>query len=72
MRTAHWWITAHRRQFRSIHAPKKTVMISPRQSFISVLGYTLVGGPPERFSEFIRSETEKWAKVIKAAGIPMQ
>jgi tripartite-type tricarboxylate transporter receptor subunit TctC len=38
----------------------------------SVLGYTLVGGSPEQFSQFIRVETEKWAKVIKAAGMTPQ
>ena len=28
-----------------------------------------VGSSPEQFSAYLRSETEKWAKVIKAAGI---
>jgi tripartite-type tricarboxylate transporter receptor subunit TctC len=38
----------------------------------SVLGYTLVGGSPEQFSQFIRAESEKWSKVIKAAGMAPQ
>jgi len=33
------------------------------------LGYQPVGGTPEEFAQLIRSETAKWAKVIKAAGI---
>jgi tripartite-type tricarboxylate transporter receptor subunit TctC len=36
------------------------------------LGYTPVGGTPEEFAQLIRSETAKWAKVIKAAGINPQ
>jgi tripartite-type tricarboxylate transporter receptor subunit TctC len=27
------------------------------------------GGSPERFAEFIRNETQKWAKVIKDAKV---
>jgi tripartite-type tricarboxylate transporter receptor subunit TctC len=33
------------------------------------LGYEPVGGTPERFGEFIRSEIEKWAPVVKAANV---
>ena len=32
-------------------------------------GYEPVGGEPERLSELIRTETAKWAKVVKAAGM---
>ena len=35
-------------------------------------GATIVGGTPEHYAETIRSETAKWAKVIKAAGIKPQ
>ena len=35
-------------------------------------GGTIGGGTPERFGEHMRSETAKWAKVIKAAGIKPQ
>ncbi len=27
---------------------------------------------PEEFAAFIRSETDKWAKVVKEAGVPQQ
>jgi tripartite-type tricarboxylate transporter receptor subunit TctC len=32
-------------------------------------GSLVVAGTPEEFGAFIRSETEKWAKLAKAAGI---
>ena len=32
----------------------------------------VVGGPPEAFASFVRAEIDKYAKVIKAAGIPKQ
>ena len=32
----------------------------------------VVGGPPESFAGFVRAEIDKYAKVIKAAGIPKQ
>jgi tripartite-type tricarboxylate transporter receptor subunit TctC len=36
------------------------------------LSYEIRGGTPEEFAKLLRSETEKWAKVIKAAGIKPQ
>ncbi len=33
------------------------------------LGYDLAGGTPEQFAEFSRTESVKWARVIKTAGI---
>ena len=35
-------------------------------------GLEVVGGTPEEFADYIKSETEKWTKVIKAAGIKPQ
>jgi len=35
-------------------------------------GMTTVGGSPEAFTTFIRSETERWAKVVKARGIKIE
>jgi tripartite-type tricarboxylate transporter receptor subunit TctC len=32
-------------------------------------GGTVVAGTGEEFASFMRAETEKWAKVAKAAGI---
>lgn len=42
------------------------------QDRFAAVGYTPAGGTPEQFTEFIRAETAKWAKVIKAAGINPQ
>ena len=33
------------------------------------LGFTIIGGPPDVFVANIRSEIDKWAKVVKTAGI---
>ena len=33
------------------------------------LGFEPVGGPPEKFGEFIRSEIAKWAPIVKKAGV---
>jgi tripartite-type tricarboxylate transporter receptor subunit TctC len=35
-------------------------------------GFDPVGSSPEEFSEFLREEIPKWAKVVKAAGIKLQ
>ena len=35
-------------------------------------GLEVVGGTPEEFAAYIKSETDKWTKVIKAAGIKPQ
>lgn len=32
-------------------------------------GSIVVAGTPEEFGAYLRAETEKWAKVAKAAGI---
>jgi tripartite-type tricarboxylate transporter receptor subunit TctC len=36
------------------------------------LGLTLVGNSPADFAAYVKSETEKWAKVVKEAGIQPQ
>jgi tripartite-type tricarboxylate transporter receptor subunit TctC len=38
----------------------------------SLMGINPIGGTPEQFAQHIRSETEKWAKVVKDAGIQPQ
>jgi tripartite-type tricarboxylate transporter receptor subunit TctC len=39
------------------------------RELIASTGSEVGGGTPEAFGAFIRSETEKWAKVVKQAGI---
>jgi len=38
----------------------------------AVLGMEAVGGSAEHFAEFLRVESEKWSKVIKAAQVQVQ
>jgi tripartite-type tricarboxylate transporter receptor subunit TctC len=42
-----------------------------KQRFINE-GLEPMGGPPEAFAKFIRTEIDKYAKVIKAASVPKQ
>jgi tripartite-type tricarboxylate transporter receptor subunit TctC len=39
---------------------------------LSALGFDPIGSTPKQFAERIRSEVDKWAKVIRAAGIEAQ
>ena len=39
------------------------------QERLAAMGATPGGGSPEAFASYIRSETVKWAKVVKAAGL---
>ncbi|HTT47419.1 MAG TPA: tripartite tricarboxylate transporter substrate binding protein [Pseudolabrys sp.] len=41
-------------------------------SKLSSQGANLVGDTPEQFRSYIASETQKWAMVIKEAGVPVQ
>ena len=36
---------------------------------LAIQGATLIGDSPEQFHAFIGAEIEKWAKVIKDAGV---
>jgi tripartite-type tricarboxylate transporter receptor subunit TctC len=47
---------------RALHAP------DVREKF-TASGLEAIGGTPEEFGAFLRAETAKWAKVIKAANI---
>ncbi|MDB5926878.1 MAG: hypothetical protein JWN13_6831, partial [Betaproteobacteria bacterium] len=39
---------------------------------VAAVGSQIVGGRPEEFSEFIRSEIAKWGKVMGDAGVKAQ
>jgi tripartite-type tricarboxylate transporter receptor subunit TctC len=39
------------------------------KSALNAQGFDLVGGTPEEFAQLIRSESDKWAPVIKNAGV---
>ncbi|MBM3358162.1 MAG: tripartite tricarboxylate transporter substrate binding protein [Betaproteobacteria bacterium] len=53
-----------------LHSELVAVLQSPdiKQKFLSD-GADPIGNTPEEFARFIRSETDKWAKVVRAAGI---
>ena len=52
----------HQEIARSLRAPDM-------RGRLTSLGLTAVGSTPEEFGAYMRSETEKWAKVIKTMGI---
>jgi tripartite-type tricarboxylate transporter receptor subunit TctC len=39
------------------------------RSALNVQGFDLIGGTPEDFAKLIRSESEKWAPVIRKTGV---
>jgi tripartite-type tricarboxylate transporter receptor subunit TctC len=39
---------------------------------LAALGFEPIGSSPEEFADRIRAEIEKWAKVIRAAGLAPQ
>jgi tripartite-type tricarboxylate transporter receptor subunit TctC len=50
----------------------KIVHMRDIQERLAALGYDAIGTTPEEFAARIRAETEKWAKVIRAANIKPQ
>ena len=39
---------------------------------LAALGYTIIGGSPEEFAKYLKSETQKWAQVVKASGTKLE
>lgn len=53
-----------------LNAEFNTVLALPEmKAKLNDLGMTIVGGSSEQFTAFIRSESERWSKVIQARGI---
>jgi tripartite-type tricarboxylate transporter receptor subunit TctC len=50
----------------------KVVAMPDVRARLTALGFDPIGGTPKQFAERIRSEIDKWAKVIRAAGIKAQ
>jgi len=48
---------------------RKVLVLPDIKDKLIALGADIVGGSSEEFSAFIRTETARWAKVIKEAGI---
>ncbi len=56
-----------------LNAEMNKALLSPSiLKGIADRGATPVGGTPEQFADHLRKETDKWAKVIMAAGIKQQ
>lgn len=54
---------------RKISADVVAVLRSPEmKARMADLGMETVGNTPEQFDAYIRTEIEKWAKVVKASG----
>ena len=50
----------------------KVVAMPDVRARLAALGFEPIGSTPKQFAERIRSEIDKWAKVIRAAGIKAQ
>ncbi|HEU0290530.1 MAG TPA: tripartite tricarboxylate transporter substrate-binding protein, partial [Burkholderiales bacterium] len=48
---------------------RKSLARAETQARLKTLGANTVGDTPEQFREFLRKDHERWARVIKAAGI---
>lgn len=55
----------HKETIRALHDPEV-------RKLLESLGAEILGTTPEEYAAFIRSEIDKWGKVIKAAGIASQ
>lgn len=52
-----------------LHAAALTVLQGPFRAKQEAIGAQVVGSAPSQYAAFVRSETDKWAAVIKTAGI---
>jgi tripartite-type tricarboxylate transporter receptor subunit TctC len=53
-----------------VHGDMVKVLRLPEiQERLAAQGGTTVGNTPEQFAAYIRSESDKWAKVLKASGV---
>jgi tripartite-type tricarboxylate transporter receptor subunit TctC len=53
-------------------AAKEAVNLPETKAALAAQGFAPMSGTPEEFGAFYRSETEKWGKVIEAAGMAAQ
>jgi tripartite-type tricarboxylate transporter receptor subunit TctC len=55
---------------RRLHAEIAQALAAPAaQDYFERLGYETVASPPERFASWIRSESEKWGKLVRERNI---
>jgi len=56
--------------FAKFNAEMQKALADPQiNDKLSQMGVIINSGTPGRFAEFLKLEFEKWAKVIKAAGV---
>jgi tripartite-type tricarboxylate transporter receptor subunit TctC len=56
-----------------VHADLTAVLRMPEiQQRLKALVIEVAPTSPQEFAQFIRAETARWARVIKAAGIPQE
>ncbi|MBI4191526.1 MAG: tripartite tricarboxylate transporter substrate binding protein, partial [Betaproteobacteria bacterium] len=46
----------------------KLLRVPEMRNRMDELGFDIIGSTPEEFAQHLRTETEKWAKVVKASG----
>jgi len=49
---------------------QKAMALPDVKTLLEAQGLQAAGGSPAQFDAFIRAEIDKWAKAIKAAGVP--
>ncbi len=55
-----------------LHAELAKVLKTPEmRDKMFALGTEVVANPPEQFAQYLRDETAKWSKIVKAAGIKL-
>lgn len=52
-----------------LHAAAVKAVNGPMRAKQEAMGAVVVGSSPAQFQDFVRAETDKWTRVIRAAGI---
>ena len=50
----------------------RALKLSDVKERLATMGYETVGGLPDEFTAYVRSEYERWGEVVKKAGIPAE
>ena len=53
-------------------AVSRALALTDVKERLSIMGADAVGDTPQHFSEFIKAEIPKWAKVVKDAGMKVE
>ena len=55
-----------------INAETNKVLLGDVKGRLTDLGLDVVGGTPKQYEDFIRRDVEKYRKIVKASGMPLQ